>query len=79
MSTLTFKKGEKVRTDDGQMGEILFIDSNGQEAQVALERVSKKLRIDSLRKFETEADIETGLSPSGAIVRPTKVTRLRRK
>ena len=79
MSTVTFKKGEKVRTEDDQVGEILFIDRNGLEAQVALERISKKIRIDSLRKFESEAAIETGSTPSGAIVRPTKGTRLRRK
>jgi preprotein translocase subunit YajC len=50
--TMTFKKGDKVRTDDGYMGEILFIDNDGIEAQVALERVSLRLRTDTLRKFD---------------------------
>ena len=49
---MTFKKGDKVRTDDGYMGEILFIDNDGIEAQVALERVSLRLRADTLRKFD---------------------------
>ncbi len=49
---MTFKKGDKVRTDDGYMGEILFIDNDGIEAQVALERVSLRLRTDTLRKFD---------------------------
>lgn len=79
MLTVTFKKGEKVRTEDDQVGEILFIDRNGQEAQVALEKVSKKLRLDSLRKFEPEAAIQMGVASSGASVRPIKRSRLRRK
>ena len=49
---MTFKKGDKVLTEEGDVGEILFIDGNGLEAQVALTRVNAKLRIDSLRKFE---------------------------
>jgi preprotein translocase subunit YajC len=49
---MTFKKGDKVRTDDGYVGEILFIDYDGIEAQVALERVSIKLRTDTLQKFD---------------------------
>jgi preprotein translocase subunit YajC len=50
--TMMFKKGDKVRTDDGYMGEILFIDNDGIEAQVALERVSVKLRTETLQKFD---------------------------
>jgi hypothetical protein len=53
-ANMTFKKGDKVRTDDGQAGEILFIDRGGLEAQVALARTSVKLRTDTLELFETE-------------------------
>jgi preprotein translocase subunit YajC len=52
LMTMTFRKGDKVRTDDGYMGEILFIDNDGIEAQVALEHVSLRLRTDTLRKFD---------------------------
>ena len=49
---MTFKKGEKILTDEGEMGEILYIDQNGSEAQVALAHGNAKLRTDSLRKFD---------------------------
>ena len=49
---MTFKKGEKVLTEEGEVGEILFIDRGGLEAQVALTRISTKIRCDSLKKFE---------------------------
>jgi hypothetical protein len=49
---MTFKKGEKVLTEEGEIGEILFIDRGGLEAQVALARITTKIRCDSLRKFE---------------------------
>jgi hypothetical protein len=52
---MTFKKGEKVLTEEGEIGEILFIDRGGLEAQVALQRISTKIRTDSLKKFEPEA------------------------
>lgn len=52
---MVFKKGEKVLTEDGEIGEILFIDRGGLEAQVALPRISTKIRTDSLKKFEPEA------------------------
>ena len=42
---MTFKKGDKVRTDDGYMGEILFIDNYSIEAQVALEQVTVRLQM----------------------------------
>jgi hypothetical protein len=48
---MTFKKGERVLTEEGEMGEILFVDRDGLEAQVALKHTSAKLRMDSLRKF----------------------------
>jgi preprotein translocase subunit YajC len=51
---MTFKKGDKVRTEDGLAGEILFVDKGGVEAQVALERISIKMRTDTLRKFVDE-------------------------
>ena len=51
---MTFKKGEKVLTEDGEIGEILFIDRGGLEAQVALTRISTKIRCDSLKKFEAD-------------------------
>ena len=49
---MLFKKGDKVRTDDGYMGEILFIDNDGIEAQVALERVTVRLRTETLKRFD---------------------------
>jgi hypothetical protein len=49
---MTFKKGDKVRTDDGYMGEILFIDNDGIEAQVALERGTIRLRTETLQLFD---------------------------
>ena len=49
---MTFKKGDKVRTDDGYMGEILFIDNDGIEAQVALEHITVKLRTETLQSFD---------------------------
>ena len=52
---MTFKKGDKVRTEDGHAGEILFVDRNGLEAQVALERVSMKIRTETLAMFDLPA------------------------
>lgn len=52
---MTFKKGEQVLTEDGEVGEILFVDRGGLEAQVALKLVSAKLRTDSLKKFDAGA------------------------
>ena len=49
---MKFKKGDKVRTDDGYMGEILFIDTDGIEAQVALERITVRLRTETLHTFD---------------------------
>jgi preprotein translocase subunit YajC len=49
---MTLKKGDKVRTDDGYMGEILFIDNDGIEAQVALERGTIRLRTETLQLFD---------------------------
>jgi preprotein translocase subunit YajC len=52
---MTFKKGDKVRTEDGHAGEILFVDRNGLEAQVALERVSVKICTDTLTLIDLPA------------------------
>jgi preprotein translocase subunit YajC len=52
---MTFKKGDQVRTDEGLIGQILFIDRDGVEAQVALERLSIKLRTDTLEKVTKDA------------------------
>jgi preprotein translocase subunit YajC len=49
---MMLKKGDKVRTDEGYMGEILFIDNDGIEAQVALESVTVRLRTETLHKFD---------------------------
>ena len=52
---MAFKKGDKIQTEDGQAGEILFVDRGGEEAQVALPRMSLKMRTDSLRLFDPDA------------------------
>jgi preprotein translocase subunit YajC len=74
---MTFKKGDKIYTEDGHTGEILFIDKDGLEAQVALERISTKFRTDTLRKFEAE-DVATAAKPSVAAVSAAKKRRVRR-
>ncbi len=66
---MTFKKGDQVRTEDGAVGQILFIDKNGLEAQVALERISIKLRTDTLQKFEAEA---VAAPTATAVARPAR-------
>ena len=70
---MTFKKGDKIQTEDGHAGKILFVDKDGLEAQVALEHVSMKLRTESLRIFGAEA----ALSPSVArdVPKPRKARR----
>jgi preprotein translocase subunit YajC len=75
---MTFKKGDKVRTEDGHAGEILFVDKDGQEAQVALERISIKLRTDSLRKFEANDALAPATAAAGTGRRTAKVARARR-
>ena len=52
---MAFKKGDQVCTEDGLVGEILFIDRDGVEAQVALERLSIKVRTDTLVKASAGA------------------------
>lgn len=63
---MTFKKGDKVCTEDGHAGEILFVDKGGLEAQVALERISLKIRTETLTMFD---------APSPARRRAKAVTR----
>ena len=57
---MKFKKGDKVRTEDGSAGEILFVDKDGVEAQVALERISVKIRTDSLMLFDSPSPAKNG-------------------
>lgn len=45
---MTFKKGDRVRNEDGEAGEILFLDKDGLEAQVAFQRFTLKVRSESL-------------------------------
>ena len=75
---MTFKKGDQIRTEDGDVGQILFIDKDGVEAQVALERISIKLRTDTLRKFAAEDAVAPAASPVSTKVRAAKATRARR-
>jgi hypothetical protein len=77
INTMAFKKGDKVRTEDGHMGEILFIDKDGIEAQVALERISVRLRTDTLRVFD-END-ETADSSDAGSKRPTNSSKTARR
>jgi preprotein translocase subunit YajC len=70
---MTFKKGDQVRTDEGLIGEILFIDRDGVEAQVALARISVKLRTESLEKVgAVGADDGKGAKPKAARKKATK-------
>jgi hypothetical protein len=75
---MTFKKGDQVRTEDGDVGQILFIDKSGLEAQVALERISIKLRMDTLQKFEAEAAPKPAARAVGAGARAAKGARATR-
>jgi preprotein translocase subunit YajC len=59
---MVFKRGDKVRTDEGQMGEILFVDNDGVVAQVALERSTVRLRTDTLRVFDEKDDAAADLN-----------------
>jgi preprotein translocase subunit YajC len=72
---MMFKKGDKVRTDDGHMGEILFIDNDGVEAQVALERVTMRLRTETLRVFDEKDDCKADWSKQPA----TRAKRAQRR
>lgn len=72
---MTFKKGDQVRTEDGDVGQILFIDKNGVEAQVALQRISIKLRTDTLQKFDAASVPTPAVMAVGVGVRAAKGTR----
>jgi hypothetical protein len=66
---MTFKKGDKVRTEDGSAGEILFIDNRGLEAQVALERISVRIRTDTLRIFDSADSSSSAIVPEKVVAR----------
>jgi hypothetical protein len=51
---MTFKKGDQVQTEDGDAGQILFVDKGGLEAQVALKQKSIKIRTDTLRLYKPD-------------------------
>jgi hypothetical protein len=75
---MTFKKGDQVRTDDGQVGEILFIDRGGDEAQVALARISIKLRTDTLEKVgDDDAKMAHSATAKTKVKAKPKVTKKR--
>ena len=74
---MTFKKGDRIRTEDGHAGEILFVDKDGLEAQVALERVSMKIRTDTLRVFVPQLALAPAAVPGGAKRRPARRTPTR--
>jgi preprotein translocase subunit YajC len=71
---MTFKKGDQVRTDDGLIGQILFIDRDGVEAQVALERLSIKLRTDTLEKVTKDAPPVVAVAVKAPRKRKAKTT-----
>jgi preprotein translocase subunit YajC len=66
---MTFKKGDKIQTEDGQAGEILFVDKDGLSAQVALARVSMKIRTEMLRMFEPQVALAAAVVPGVAKIR----------
>ena len=61
---MKFKKGDKVRTEDGHAGEILFVDNGGLEAQVALARSTVKLRTDALELFDAPPPAKRTAKPA---------------
>lgn len=61
---MNFKKGDKVRTEDGHAGQILYIDNGGLEAQVALERITVKVRTDSLELFDAPPPTKRSAKPA---------------
>ena len=75
---MKFRKGDKVRTDDGYMGEILFIDNDGIEAQVALERNTVRLRTETLHIFDENDTAATDLDKARSKRRAPKANRVNR-
>jgi hypothetical protein len=61
---MTYKKGDRVRDEDGQAGEILFVDKGGLEAQVAFHRVTLKLRTESLSKMAPDEPMALAAAPA---------------
>ncbi len=77
---MTFKKGDKVRTEDGSAGVILFIDKGGLEAQVALARISTKIRTETLQMFEPDAAAAApAVAPRKAVVAAAKKRQVQRR
>jgi hypothetical protein len=72
---MTFKKGDRVRNEDGEAGEILFVDKGGLEAQVAFQRVTSKVRTEFLSKIA--ADELAALPAAPAKVRRPAAKRAR--
>jgi len=70
---MAFKKGDRVTTEDGDAGEILFVDKGGLEAQVALKQFSIKIRTDTLRMFVADD------APVAAVALPKPRKRAIRK
>ena len=70
---MILKKGDRVQTEDGDVGEVLFVDKGGDEAQVALARVSLKVRTDTLLKLGADVQIV----PAAASKAKTSPKRLR--
>jgi preprotein translocase subunit YajC len=75
---MTLKKGDRVQTEDGDVGEILFVDKGGLEAQVALERISLKIRTDSLVKLSSQEKSAPVAAPLKTVTRAAKRPRSRR-
>ena len=70
---MAFKKGDRVTTEEGDAGEILFVDKGGLEAQVALKQISIKIRTDTLRLFVADD------APMAAVAPPKPRKRAIRK
>jgi hypothetical protein len=71
---MTLKKGDRVQTEDGDVGEILFVDKGGVEAQVALARISLKVRTETLVKLSPEdRPVQVAAAPKAASPAPKRV------
>jgi hypothetical protein len=75
---MIFKKGDRVRNDDGQAGEVLFVDRNGLEAQVAFHRFTLKVRSESLSMMTPDEDMPLPVAPVKARRTPASRVSARR-
>jgi hypothetical protein len=75
---MTFKRGDRVRNENGEAGEILYVDRDGLEAQVAFQRVTLKMRSDSLDKMSPDEPLNLAAPPAKVRSVPTKLTSVRR-